>query len=135
MSEFFWRSVDRSVAGMMITVLALAFAHAPSLGDMIDSVIFPDPARSSDRDAIEQLIARFSGSGYHPCGTAKMGAASDPFSVVNEHGQLQRMEQVMVADASIMPAVPRANTNLSCIMIGEKLAQDIQDHPSQFGLT
>jgi choline dehydrogenase len=64
-----------------------------------------------------------------------MGPASDPSSVVNEHGQLHRMEQVMVADASIMPAVPRANTNLTCIMIGEKLAQDIQDHPSQFGLT
>jgi choline dehydrogenase len=64
-----------------------------------------------------------------------MGPASDPLSVVNEHGQMHRMEQVMVADASIMPTVPRANTNLTCIMMGEKLAQDIQDHPSQFGLT
>ena len=114
---------------------ALEFARAPLLGDMIDSVIFPDPARGHDKETIEQLVMRFTGSGYHPCGTAKMGPASDPLSVVNEHGQLHRMEQVMVADASIMPAVPRANTNLTCIMMGEKLAQDIQDHPSQFGLT
>ena len=64
---------------------------------------FPDPARSQDTDAIGQLIQRFCGSGYHPCGTAKMGDPSDAMSVVNEWGQLHRLDQVMVADASIMP--------------------------------
>ena len=113
---------------------ALAFTRSPLLSDMIDTVIFPDPARSQDTDAIGQLIQRFCGSGYHPCGTAKMGDPSDAMSVVNEWGQLHRLDQVMVADASIMPSVPRANTNLTCLMIGEKLAQDINTHPANFGL-
>ena len=113
---------------------ALAFTRSPLLSDMIDTVIFPDPAQSQDTDAIGQLIQRFCGSGYHPCGTAKMGDPSDAMSVVNEWGQLHRLDQVMVADASIMPSVPRANTNLTCLMIGEKLAQDINTHPTNFGL-
>ena len=36
------------------------------------------------------------------------------------------VEALMVADASIMPFVPRANTNLTCLMIGEHLAEQIQ---------
>jgi len=53
---------------------------------------------------------------------------------VNASGQMHRCDGLVVADASIMPHVPRANTNLSTIMIGEKISQDIQRHPAHFGL-
>jgi choline dehydrogenase len=39
-----------------------------------------------------------------------------------------------VADASIMPCVPRANTNLSCIMIGERIGEWLRTHPARYGL-
>jgi choline dehydrogenase len=40
----------------------------------------------------------------------------------------------VVADASIMPGVPRANTNLTCIMIGEKIGEWLRTRPATYGL-
>ena len=59
---------------------------------------------------------------FHPCGTARMGPANDPMAVVDQHGRLRDIENLHVADASIMPTIPRANINLTCIMIAERLA-------------
>jgi choline dehydrogenase len=39
------------------------------------------------------------------------------------------MENLWVADASIMPTVTHANTNLTCMMIGERAADFIRAHP------
>ncbi|MDA1207155.1 MAG: GMC family oxidoreductase, partial [Proteobacteria bacterium] len=105
-----------------------------ALAGMIESIRFPDPARITGDDDLRSLIQRFAGSGYHPCGTVKMGPASDRTAIVNASGQLHRCEGLVVADASIMPTVPRANTNLSTIMIGEKISQDIQRKSATFGL-
>jgi len=58
----------------------------------------------------------------HPVGTCKMGPASDPMAVVDPAGRVHGLEGLRVADASIMPNIPRANTNLTAIMIGERVA-------------
>ena len=44
------------------------------------------------------------------------------------------MDGLVVADASIMPAVPRANTNLASIMIGEKVGEWLRTEPGRYGL-
>lgn len=59
----------------------------------------------------------------HPVGTSRMGSPDDPDAVVDQHGKLIGVQGLRVADASIMPTIPAANTNLSCIMIGERIAQ------------
>jgi choline dehydrogenase-like flavoprotein len=59
---------------------------------------------------------------YHPVGTARMGPDGDPGAVVDQRGRLRGVDGLAVVDASIMPNVPRANTNLTCIMIGERAA-------------
>ena len=41
---------------------------------------------------------------------------------------------LVVADASIMPTVPRANTNLTSIMIGEVIGEWIRTEPTRYGL-
>jgi choline dehydrogenase-like flavoprotein len=51
-----------------------------------------------------------------------MGLACDPMSVVDEHGSVHGCEGLTVADASIMPTIPRAPTQLTCMLIGEKIA-------------
>lgn len=125
---------DRDVA-RHVRALEDAFAltkRAP-LRDFIEQVNFPDPARSSSADLV-QVARRVSASGYHPCGTAKMGPAEDPMAVVDQFGRCHAVDQLVVADASIMPTVPRANINLSTIMIGEMVGEWIRTTPSRYGL-
>jgi choline dehydrogenase len=59
---------------------------------------------------------------YHAVGTCKMGPASDPTAVVDAHGKVHGLDNLYVADASIMPVVPRANTNIPALVVGERIA-------------
>ena len=58
----------------------------------------------------------------HPVGTCRMGAADDPRTVVDPEGRVLGVEGLRVADASIMPENPRANTHLTSVMIGERIS-------------
>ena len=59
---------------------------------------------------------------YHPVGTCKMGPESDPTAVVDARGKVYGVDNLYVADASIMPIVPRANTNIPALVVGERIA-------------
>ena len=61
---------------------------------------------------------------YHPAGTCRMGGSDDPGAVTGPDGRVHGIEGLRVVDASLMPAIPRANTNLPTIMIAEKIAAD-----------
>lgn len=113
---------------------ALAFVEAEPLAGLIDELRFPDPARAADDESLLNLIRRLSASGYHPCGTARMGPAEDPGAVVDQFGRVHAVSGLVVADASIMPEVPRANTNLTSIMIGEQIGEWIRTLPADYGL-
>jgi choline dehydrogenase len=113
---------------------ALAFTRVGALAELVEAVRFPDPVRRLDDADIAALCRRFAGSGFHPCGTAKMGPATDPMAVVDEHGCCHSIDQLVVADASIMPFVPRANTNLTCIMIGETIGERLRTAAGRYGL-
>ena len=64
---------------------------------------------------------------FHPVGTCRMGAPDDERAVVDPEGRVRGVEGLRVADASVMPVIVRATTNLTAIMIGEKMAQAILD--------
>ena len=125
------RDRDRLASCVMDT---LAFTQATPLKEMIKAISFPDPARGQSLDDIKALCERFAGSGYHPCGTVKMGPREDAQAVVDAMGRCHGVSGLVVADASIMPFVPRANTNLSCLMIGEHIGEKIRTQPADFGL-
>jgi 5-(hydroxymethyl)furfural/furfural oxidase len=63
---------------------------------------------------------------YHPSGTCRMGNAADPAAVVDEDCRVIGVDGLRVADASIMPCVPRGNTNLPVMMIAEKLSASLR---------
>jgi 5-(hydroxymethyl)furfural/furfural oxidase len=59
--------------------------------------------------------------------TCRMGADDDPDAVVDPAGRVHHIGHLRVADASVMPSVPRANTNIPTIMVAEKLADMINE--------
>lgn len=122
--------VSRHVAALRD---ALDIAHQPALADFIAKVRFPGSGRTGDDDLVA-LARRRSASGYHPCGTARMGPIDEPGSVVDQYGRCHGVDQLVVADASIMPTVPRANINLTSIMVGETIGEWIRTDPSRYGL-
>ncbi|HTN60406.1 MAG TPA: GMC oxidoreductase [Devosia sp.] len=75
-----------------------------------------------DDDAMTELVRKHTVVGWHPSGTCKMGAQDDPMAVVSPlDGSVHGIENLFVIDASVMPRVPRANTNLPTMMLAEKL--------------
>jgi choline dehydrogenase len=80
---------------------------------------FPGPEAQSESD-LREYIRTQTQTIYHPVGTCKMGC--DPLSVVDAHLRVHGMQGLRVADASIMPFIVNANTNVPSTMIGEKCA-------------
>ncbi|MCL6645670.1 MAG: GMC family oxidoreductase N-terminal domain-containing protein [Dehalococcoidia bacterium] len=113
---------------------ALRFVNTGPLGALVDRIVFPDVTRELSDEVIGQLLLKLAASGYHPCATAPMGPSGDPGAVVDQYGRVYGVEGLVVADASIMPAVPRANTNLTAIMIGEMVGEWLRTRPGQYGL-
>jgi choline dehydrogenase len=59
---------------------------------------------------------------FHPVGTCRMAPATDRDAVVDARGRIHGLDNAYVADASIMPVIPRANTNLPALVVGERIA-------------
>jgi choline dehydrogenase-like flavoprotein len=60
---------------------------------------------------------------FHGVGTSRIGPKGDPHAVVDASGAVHGLERLHVCDASIIPTIPRANTNLTTIAIAERIAE------------
>ena len=78
-------------------------------------------------EALDAWLHRTVRTSQHLVGTCKMGPLSDPMAVVNQYGRVHGLEALNVADASIMPDTPRANTNVPTIMIAERISDFIKE--------
>jgi 5-(hydroxymethyl)furfural/furfural oxidase len=75
-----------------------------------------------DDDALADHIRDNVAGTFHPVGTCRMGAPDDRDAVTDPAGRVRGVAGLRVIDASIMPTVPRGNTNIPTIMVAEKLA-------------
>jgi choline dehydrogenase len=75
-----------------------------------------------DDDRLAAAIRAGLGTYFHPVGTCAMGPRSDPMAVVDARGHVHGMDGLSVIDASIMPTIPAANTNVPTIMLAERCA-------------
>lgn len=79
----------------------------------------------SDREFAEFALANVIDT-VHASGSCRMGDPGDPDVVVDPQGRVLGVDGLRVADASVFPWVPRANTNLTAILVGEKIAASIR---------
>jgi len=112
--------VERMVDGVR---RAWEIFRSDPVSELADEVLRPDAATVVDDDAVREFLHQNVSHLVHPVGTCKMGPADDAGAVVDEEGRVHGLEGLRVADASIMPNIVRGNTNLTSIMIGERIAE------------
>ncbi|MGH6939087.1 GMC family oxidoreductase [Hypericibacter sp.] len=95
-------------------------AAQPPLGSLLGAPI-ADPVRG-DRRGLEAWIRSQVVHYWHPVGTCAMGSDPDEGAVVDARGRLHGLADGYVADASIMPRIPRANTNIPTVLVAERIA-------------
>jgi choline dehydrogenase len=113
------RDLDRMVAGVR---------QAVEINDVMSrsvrsEVLLPDRETADDEELLRAHLRQFHSTGYHPSGTCRMGAPGSPEAVVDPLLRVRGVEGLQVADASVMPEVPRCNINLPTLMIGERAAE------------
>jgi len=101
----------------------------------IDKMVHQGPAKEFYGHLIQPgsgddwgRFARSTYSSYHHgVGTCMMGPASDPMAVVDDRLRVHGIDNLWVGDTSIMPMVTHANTNLTTIMISERLSDFVKE--------
>ena len=80
------------------------------------------PPGVSDGVGLARSICRRVAPYHHPVGTCAMGPDPDAGAVVTARGAVHGIDRLWVADASVMPTIPAANTNLPTIVVAERIA-------------
>ena len=111
---------DERVAIDSLRLVRRIVAQAP-FAALNPREVLPGPDAVTD-DAVLAAARALGTTIFHPVGTTKMGAASDPTAVVNERLQVFGVAGLRVADASVMPTITSGNTNSPTMVIAEKAA-------------
>jgi choline dehydrogenase len=101
--------------------LAYDILHQPGLERWVERDLEPDGDPGSD-ESWAQFIREQAETLYHPVGTARMGPADDPASVVDGDLRVHGVDRLRVADASVMPTITRGHTQAPAMLIGERAA-------------
>jgi 5-(hydroxymethyl)furfural/furfural oxidase len=114
-------------ARLIATVLdTIPAASRPILGTMSYPGLDIE-AIARDNAALDDFVQHGVAGSAHHAGTCRMGRADDTTAVTDTAGRVLGVAGLRVVDASLMPWVPRGNTNLPTIMIAEKMADLILD--------
>ncbi|KQO73590.1 GMC family oxidoreductase N-terminal domain-containing protein [Methylobacterium sp. Leaf89] len=120
--NFLAESADRAaLAGAIDTILDLASTAAfRDLG-----AVPLTPARRLGRAEAKTFVARACSTFFHTCGTCAMGTG--PAAVVDPVLNLHGLQDLRVADASVIPVIPTGNTQAAVVMIAERAADLIRE--------
>lgn len=102
----------------MVLVEALELARTlAATNELRHLVTMSSSSRETDLAAYVSTARNY----FHPAGTCAIGAVVDPA------GRVLGVDGLIVSDASIMPTIPRANTNLTTAAIAERIAQMLSE--------
>ena len=120
-NNFLSTEFDRRALRIAIR-LARNVLSQPAFDAVRGSERLPGPSVQSD-DEIDAYVRESVRTVFHPCGTCRMG--TDEASVVDRQLRLRGIENIRIADASIMPDVVGGNINACVMMIAEKASDYI----------
>jgi 5-(hydroxymethyl)furfural/furfural oxidase len=110
-------------------ILSGVFDTVPALGKPILAGLSEpglDLAEARDNpEALNEIVTKSIAGVFHPGGTCRMGAGDDPMAVTDPQGRVYGVEGLRVVDASLMPTLPRGNTNIPTIMMAEKISAEM----------
>ncbi|MEZ5652720.1 MAG: GMC family oxidoreductase [Burkholderiaceae bacterium] len=112
---------DRRVAADSIR-LTRRIVASEALARYRPQEILPGPQRESEEE-LQAAAGDIGTTIFHPVGTCRMGPAADAGAVVDARLRVHGVDDLMIADASIMPTITSGNTNSPTLMIAERAAE------------
>jgi choline dehydrogenase len=103
--------------------LAWGIVRAQPFARLLERVFLWTDRMVAEDVLLRRAVTSFVSPTWHAAGTARMGSASDPAAVVDEECRVHGIDGLRVVDASVMPQIVRAPTNLTCIMLAERVAE------------
>ena len=121
----------RTLSNKILTSAASpAFDASPKWGRSLFSRLIAGPELESlvqDGQHLHEHVSQNVSGLAHHAGTCRMGSPQDPMAVTGSNGLVHGLDGLYVADASVMPEVPSANTFLPTVMAAEKIADSLLD--------
>jgi choline dehydrogenase len=111
------RGFLRDPTDLPTVVEGLELARALAKQAPLARLLGPELAPATE--PLESYARRMMRNYFHPAGTCAIGR------VVDDSGRVLGVDHLIVADASIMPTIPRANTNLTTVAVAERIAEAI----------
>ena len=115
------RDARRMLEGVKI---GRAIARNPVFAPFVAAELTPGDAVTDD-EALAQAIATNVAVYGHPTSTVPMGGSGDPWAVVDSVGAVKGVSGLRVVDASIIPEVPSSTTNMTVIMLAERIYERV----------
>ncbi|XP_043479398.1 glucose dehydrogenase [FAD, quinone]-like isoform X2 [Leptopilina heterotoma] len=121
--------MDRLMEGTRIILKLMNTTVFRENNIVIDETVLPvcEQFQFNSDDYWRCLARQNTHTYFHYVGTCKMGPKNDSEAVVDSRLRVYGIRGLRVADASIMPVIPRANTNAPTIMIAEKASSMIKE--------
>ena len=100
----------------------ISLLESEEFEDVVDHRISPSDEILADDDAFNTWIRQTVGTARHVSGTCRMGPDNDPMAVVDQYCRVKGIQGLWVADASVMPRIPRSGgIHPTVIMVGERV--------------
>ena len=112
---------DRKVAADSLRITR-TIAAQPALAKYRPVEWKPGAQYQSDEE-VARLAGDIATTIFHPVGTTKMGADSDPMAVLDSELRVRCVRGLRVVDAGAMPTITSGNTNSPTLMIAERAAE------------
>jgi choline dehydrogenase len=104
--------------------LARRLAGTKAVSGLCEDEVAPGP--DLDDGELAEYARRWVGGDWHPVGTCRMGPETDRDAVVDRNGCVYGFDNLFVADASVMPTIPRANIHLPVLAVAERMAEGLR---------